>query len=144
MNAMVVSKRAVKHFASAASKGRARGFALGGFRLFIYCRLLNISCGRFSVRPPPPRKNKAKKFLTFVSAFQLIVPVFLIFQYLINLVPGRSRVPSGRFSSRKAAVMAGTTRGQGRFGRLWQTRRKLCSPAEADFYLTFTIGKANK
>lgn len=57
-------------------------------------------------------------FSTFVSAFQLIVPVFLIFQYLINLVPGRSRVPSGRFSSRKAAVMAGTTRGQGRFGRL--------------------------
>lgn len=143
---MVVPKRAVKRFASAASEGRARGFALGEFQLFIYCRLLNISCGRFSVRtPPPPRKNKAKKFLTFVSAFQLIVPVFLIFQYLINLVPGRSRVPSGRFSSRKAAVMAGTTRGQGRFGRLWQTRRKLCSPnAKADFYLTFTIGKVNK
>lgn len=117
MNAMVVPKRAVNDFAQAASEGQARGFALGGFQLFIYCRLLNISCGRFSVRTPP-RKNKAKKFLTFVSAFQLIVPVFLIFQYLINLVPGRSRVPSGRFSSRKAAVMAGTTRGQGRFGRL--------------------------
>lgn len=58
------------------------------------------------------------EFFTLVSAFQLIVPVFLIFQYLINLVPGRSRVPSGRFSSRNVAVMAGTTRGQGRLGRL--------------------------
>lgn len=55
---------------------------------------------------------------TLVSALQVMVPVFLIFQYLINLVPGRSRVPSGRFSSRNVAVMAGTTRGQGRFGRL--------------------------
>lgn len=53
-----------------------------------------------------------------MSAFQLTVPVFLIFQYLINFVPGRSRVPSGRFSSKNAAIMAGTTRGQGRFGRL--------------------------
>lgn len=55
---------------------------------------------------------------TLVSALQQTDPVFLIFQYLMNLVPGRSRVPSGRFSSRKAAVMAGATRGHGRFGRL--------------------------
>lgn len=55
---------------------------------------------------------------TLVSALQVMVPVFLIFQYLINLVPGRSLVPSGRFSSRKVAVMAGTARGHGRFGRL--------------------------
>lgn len=68
-------------------------------------------------------KRHHSRRLTFVSAFQLIVPVFLIFQYLMNLVPGRSRVPSGRFSSRKAAVMAGTTRGQGRFGRLGRRGR---------------------
>lgn len=49
--------------------------------------------------------------------------MFLIFQYLINLVPGRRRVPSGRFSSKNAAVMAGTTRGQGRFGRLGNKRK---------------------
>ncbi|TNN54622.1 hypothetical protein EYF80_035184 [Liparis tanakae] len=68
----------------------------------------------------PTTTKRPRDFLksTLVSALQQTDPVFLIFQYLMNLVPGRSRVPSGRFSSRKAAVMAGATRGHGRFGRL--------------------------
>lgn len=45
---------------------------------------------------------------TLVSGVQLIVPEFLIFQYLMNLVPGSRRVPSGRFSSRNKAAIVGT------------------------------------
>lgn len=45
---------------------------------------------------------------TLVSEVQLIVPEFLIFQYLMNLVPGSRRVPSGRFSSRNKAAIVGT------------------------------------
>lgn len=45
---------------------------------------------------------------TLVSAVQLIVPEFLIFQYLMNLVPGSRRVPSGRFSSRNKAAIVET------------------------------------
>lgn len=45
---------------------------------------------------------------TLVSDVQLIVPEFLIFQYLMNLVPGSRRVPSGRFSSRNKAAIVGT------------------------------------
>ena len=37
-----------------------------------------------------------------------MVPEFLIFQYLMNLVPGSRRVPSGRFSSRNKAAIVGT------------------------------------
>lgn len=43
-----------------------------------------------------------------VSEVQLMLPVFLIFQYLMNLVPGSRQVPSGRFSSRNKAVIVGT------------------------------------
>lgn len=53
-----------------------------------------------------------------MSEFQLIVPLFFIFQYLMNLVPGLRRDPSGRFSSSSRAVIAGTARGHGRLGRL--------------------------
>lgn len=74
---------------------------------------------------PAGTHSRQTAVLTLVSAVQLMVPVFLIFQYLINLVPGRSRVPSGRFSSRNVAVMAGTTRGQGRFGRLGEKKRSI-------------------
>lgn len=45
---------------------------------------------------------------TLVSEVQLTVPEFLIFQYLMNLVPGSRRVPSGRFSSRNKAAIVGT------------------------------------
>ena len=45
---------------------------------------------------------------TLVSEVQLIVPEFLIFQYLMNLVSGSRRVPSGRFSSRNKAAIVGT------------------------------------
>lgn len=45
---------------------------------------------------------------TLVSEVQLIVPEFLIFQYLMNLVPGSRRVPSGRFSSTNKAAIVGT------------------------------------
>lgn len=45
---------------------------------------------------------------TLVSEVQLIVPEFLIFQYLMNLVSGSRRVPSGRFSSRNNAAIVGT------------------------------------
>lgn len=45
---------------------------------------------------------------TLVSEVQLMLPVFLIFQYLMNLVPGSRQVPSGRFSSRNKAVIVGT------------------------------------
>lgn len=71
--------------------------------------------------------NKINFFITFVSEFQHTLPVFFIFQYLMNLVPGRRRVPSGKFSSKNRAVMAGTARGHGRFGRLHpqkKTKRK--------------------
>lgn len=70
---------------------------------------------------------------TFVSAFQLTVPVFLIFQYLMNFVPGRSRVPSGRFSSKNAAIIAGTTRGHGRFGRLHKECQVMTPPVKKTF-----------
>lgn len=43
-----------------------------------------------------------------MSEVQLMLPVFLIFQYLMNLVPGSRHVPSGRFSSRNKAVIVGT------------------------------------
>lgn len=36
------------------------------------------------------------------------MPEFLIFQYLMNLVPGSRRVPSGRFSSRNKAAIVGS------------------------------------
>lgn len=45
---------------------------------------------------------------TLVSEVQLIVPEFFIFQYLMNLVSGSRRVPSGRFSSRNKAAIVGT------------------------------------
>lgn len=45
---------------------------------------------------------------TLVSGVQLIVPEFLIFQYLMNLVSGSRRVKSGRFSSRNKAAIVGT------------------------------------
>lgn len=49
---------------------------------------------------------------TLVSEVQPIVPEFLIFQYLMNLVPGCRRVPSGRFSSRNKAAIVGTKDGR--------------------------------
>lgn len=45
---------------------------------------------------------------TLVSEVQLMMPEFFIFQYLMNLVPGSRRVPSGRFSSRNKAAIVGT------------------------------------
>lgn len=45
---------------------------------------------------------------TLVSEVQPTLPEFLIFQYLMNLVPGSRRVPSGRFSSRNKAAIVGT------------------------------------
>lgn len=45
---------------------------------------------------------------TLVSEVQQIEPVFFIFQYLMNLVPGSRLVPSGRFSSRNKAAIVGT------------------------------------
>lgn len=65
---MVVPKRAVKHFAQAASKGRARGFALGGFQLFIYCRLLNISCGRSAAAAAEERSEEVSYLCVGVPA----------------------------------------------------------------------------
>lgn len=62
--------------------------------------------------------NSSVCYCTLVSEFQLIVPLFFIFQYLMNLVPGLRRDPSGRFSSSSSAVIAGTARGHGRLGRL--------------------------
>lgn len=57
-----------------------------------------------------------------MSALQLMVPVFLIRQCFRNLVPGGRCVPSGRFSSTKAAPKVGSTGALGRVGSLGETR----------------------
>lgn len=76
--------------------------------------------GEERVEPLPSKGGRG----TLVSAVQLIVPEFLIFQYLMNLVPGSRRVPSGRFSSRNKAAIVGTK-------DVWETPGPLVSSVQS-------------